>query len=623
MTANEQLQDEAITHALYLQGYTKGTTSKILQLLKRTHNDLVSQLEVQLERLPQNEFNIARIDALLTPVNALIRDAYANVSGELNTELKGLTAYETGYQSQLFQNILPEQVAFITVTGEQAYAAAMARPFQGKLLSEWMAGLDADLAAKVRDAVRMGYVEGQTVGEMVRRIRGTRALSYADGLLDINYRNAETIVRTAISHTASYARDLTYAANDDIVKGIKWLSTLDSRTTPICQVRDGLVYTVKTHKPVGHGYTWLGGPGRAHMNCRSSSTVVLKSWREMGIDADEADASTRASLDGQVPADTTYAQWLKGKGAKLQDEVLGKTRGELFRSGKIELDKFYAKDMRTYTIDELRALNPAAFAKKQYNFTPSENLTAYERKIETDFFNEIRNNEAGLIRDYRKQYGNIVDPDLAKRLNAAFRDDLSLVSAVHEPSSYMAKSIFTDALNTKKRLGDTSPTIFTAGGSGSGKSATMPKAIDALGAKKDGLVLDSVLSNFKSATSKIDEALRIADGDVAIVYTNTPLETAFGFNALRARSVDIPTLSHAHIGASNTIRELQAHYANNPRVKVLIMNNSGLPADVKFGTLSDVPKYDPQQATKNLTAIAQRLLDEGKIDKNKFTLLIK
>lgn len=362
-TANEQLQDQAITHALYLSGYTKGTAAKILKLLKRTHNDLVSQLNVALERMPQSEFNVARIDAILSSVNGLIRSAYADVSNELDVQLKGLATYETGYQAQLFTNILPEQVAFTAITGEQAYAAAMARPFQSRLLKEWMGGLETDLAVKVRDAVRFGFVEGQTTADIVRKIRGTKALNYADGLLDINARNAETIVRTAIGHTASYARDLTYAANDDIIKGIKWLSTLDSRTTPICQMRDGLVYTNETHKPVGHSYPWLGGPGRAHMNCRSSSTVVLKSWKELGIDAEDADVSTRASLDGQVPADTTYAQWLKGKSATLQDEVLGKTRGELFRSGKITLDRFYAKDGRTYTLEELRERDASAFKK--------------------------------------------------------------------------------------------------------------------------------------------------------------------------------------------------------------------------------------------------------------------
>lgn len=37
--------------------------------------------------------------------------------------------------------------------------------------------------------------------------------------------------------------------------------------------------------------------------------------------------------------------------------------------------------------------------------------------------------------------------------------------------------IFKDALERKAAAGDTSPTVFTAGGSGSGKSTTMPGAL--------------------------------------------------------------------------------------------------------------------------------------------------
>jgi hypothetical protein len=33
---------------------------------------------------------------------------------------------------------------------------------------------------------------------------------------------------------------------------------------------------------------------------------VLKTWRELGIDADEVPQTTRASMDGQVPAKQTF-----------------------------------------------------------------------------------------------------------------------------------------------------------------------------------------------------------------------------------------------------------------------------------------------------------------------------
>src|SRR3546814_3657942 len=74
-----------------------------------------------------------------------------------------------------------------------------------------LSGLESAKAAKIRDAIRMGFVEGQTIDEMVRTLRGTKAAGYADGLLEISRRDAAAVVRTAVNHTGNYAREALYA----------------------------------------------------------------------------------------------------------------------------------------------------------------------------------------------------------------------------------------------------------------------------------------------------------------------------------------------------------------------------------------------------------------------------
>lgn len=124
----------------------------------------------------------------------------------------------------------------------------------------------------------------------------------------------------------------------------------------MCRVRDGLLYSATVpHRPQGHTVPWGDGPGRLHFNCRSVSVPVLKSWRELGIDADEAPPGTRASMDGQVPADMTYAQWFARQSAARQDEIVGAKRGELYRAGKLTFDKFTDDKGRWLSLDELRA----------------------------------------------------------------------------------------------------------------------------------------------------------------------------------------------------------------------------------------------------------------------------
>ncbi|MGK0556153.1 ADP-ribosyltransferase [Bordetella bronchiseptica] len=347
------INDATVRHSIDLVRYSNGAVRRIIALLNRVDADLADQLLKAMDRLPASAFTVSRLDDLLKDVRKLNAEAYQQVSGELNTELRDLADAELQYQGELFDSL---GIEYTTrgVTANQVYAGAMARPFQGQLLREWMAGLEEGRARRVRDAVRMGYVEGQTTQQIVQRIRGTRARGYADGLLEIDRRHAEAVVRTAIGHTAGFARDRWYEANDDIIGALGWLSTLDGRTSPMCRLRDGLRYTPDTHKPIGHKVPWGAGPGRLHFCCRSTSVPILKGME------DEPLLGTRAAKGGPVKASTTYAEWLKGQPGSVQDDVLGKSKGALFRSGNLKLDQFYNDKGKTLTLDELKARFPKA-----------------------------------------------------------------------------------------------------------------------------------------------------------------------------------------------------------------------------------------------------------------------
>lgn len=346
-TVNEALQTAAIDHSHDLIRYQNQVVYKVIALLNRTDKDL----EAALLRLPPGAFTVDRLESLLSSVREINSAAYQKIRLELQTELADLVGYELGYQSQLFQNQLPVTLQVATVPVAQVVSATVSRPFQGRLLSEWMAGLEADKAAKIRDAVRIGYVEGQPIADIVRRIKGTKARQYQDGILEITRRNAETIVRTAVSHTANHTRQKFYESNDDLVKGWKFLATMDSRVTVLCASLDGKVF------PIGEGPQ----PPRHH-NCRSTSVPILRSWKELGIDLKEFPEGTRATYDGQVPANLTYGEWLKSKPAAFQDEVLGKTKGKLFRAG-MPIDRFVNRAGDVLTLDDLRRKDAAMFAK--------------------------------------------------------------------------------------------------------------------------------------------------------------------------------------------------------------------------------------------------------------------
>jgi len=160
------------------------------------------------------------------------------------------------------------------------------------------------------------------------------------------------MVRTAINHTVTAAREIYYEQNDDIVKGVQWVSTLDGRTSAICRARDGEVY------PQGKGPR-----PPAHIGCRSATVPVIKSLRELGLDVDDVPESTRASMNGQVSGSETYQTWLKKQPAAFQDDVLGKTKGQLFRKGGVTLDRFVDRNGVELNLDDLQKTEAAAFAK--------------------------------------------------------------------------------------------------------------------------------------------------------------------------------------------------------------------------------------------------------------------
>lgn len=251
----------------------------------------------------------------------------------------------------------------------------------------------------------------------------------------------------------------------------------------------------------------------------------------------------------------------------------------------------------------------------KHGFERSPNLTPKERRIEGTFYAAIRNNEKALIEKYQETNGNIIDPDSVKKLDPRFAKDSSLAAAVHEPSSYLSKVIWKNALEKKAAAGDTSATMFTAGGSGSGKSESEKMARKLLGLKDDALTFDSVLGNFKSATDKINQTLDITKGDVDIVYTNASLDLAVMLNMKRSRTVRLDTQLDAHIKASENIKKLAEHYKDNPRVNFTVVNNNtGDPPYLTEGKLDQVPNYTDRAAMRErMVSFAKKVVSEGRI----------
>ena len=67
---------------------------------------------------------------------------------------------------------------------------------------------------------------------------------------------------------------------------------------------------------------------------------VLKSWRALGIDADDVPDTVRASMDGTVPARMTFEDFFDDQDEEFKKAVLGPSRYELYKQGDLEFSQF-------------------------------------------------------------------------------------------------------------------------------------------------------------------------------------------------------------------------------------------------------------------------------------------
>lgn len=364
MALNDNIADALVGHQIGLQRLSNATVRKIVALLGRVDAQIVERLL----REDLTQLGRSRQAELLADIRRIIDSVYEDATGQLQIELEKLAEYEVEYQADLFRRLLPINFDTVSPGPNQVIAAVNARPFQGKLLREWYRSLNETAQRRVREAIRQGIIEGQTIDQLVRALRGTRANGFADGIIAIDRRNAEAIIRTAVNHTANRAREELYRRNRKLIKGFQMVATLDMRTSARCRAVDNAIAIAdgSSRRDFGNGVRFLadvpsftnGSRPPFHINCRTISVPVVKSLRDV---RGEGDAGARASMNGQVAGDMTYSAWLRRQPVAVQNEVLGVKRAQLFRRGKIDADRFIDRTGREYTLEELRERESAAW----------------------------------------------------------------------------------------------------------------------------------------------------------------------------------------------------------------------------------------------------------------------
>jgi SPP1 gp7 family putative phage head morphogenesis protein len=352
----------AVERSIYFERVKNAQVREIISMLNtEVLPDLLARLEIRLARIQSRGYDSGPITTqrykdMIEGIREILTKGMSLLSEKMRANLYEVAKAEAKSNVTKLSS-MTEEFGFEATLPSAATLRSLVttRPILGKTVREWYKGISKDTENRVVAALRSGIAEGQTVEEMMRTIRGTRDNNYADGLLQTTRRQVESLVRTSANYVSTHAREVTYQENDDIVKGVQIVATLDNRTSPICRARDGEVYPV------------LEGPRPPfHPNCRTTTSPVLKSWKELGIDLKDAPEGVRESLDGGVPASMTYEEWLRKKeltNPGMVNDILGKGRAELWRKDGFTVGDFVDDKGRTLTLDELHEIETGSLKR--------------------------------------------------------------------------------------------------------------------------------------------------------------------------------------------------------------------------------------------------------------------
>jgi SPP1 gp7 family putative phage head morphogenesis protein len=346
---NDDILDRAIRHAHYIERLKNGLGRRVATLLDdHVLTDIAAKIEKRLQRILVRGYDTGpatskRLKDLFAGLGKIIEGGMRPVGKKIKEELLAIAEHEAAWQIDAMKRALPIELEFTLPNPAQLRSIVTARPFEGEVWAKWWRQLSRRAVNGIRRQIQIGMVQGETVSQMTKRVIGTRAAKFRDGECARIRRGARATVRTAVNHVNTQSRETVFAENADIVKGVQIVATLDSKTSEICMAEDGKVYPLNE-----------GPRPPFHWNCRTATTPVLRSWKELGIPVKEAPPAMRASMNGAVPAKTGYEGWLKRQPASVQREALGAGKYDLWKKEGVPLSRFVNDNRRVLTLDEIR-----------------------------------------------------------------------------------------------------------------------------------------------------------------------------------------------------------------------------------------------------------------------------
>jgi len=358
-TINERVDQAMTKHDLDLLRYQNGQIKDALTTISNLQVEIIAEIK---RAEPKSKRDL---ELLLDTVDGAIDRTYAAMAMESIEALAEFAVVESQavstisarvFRAPIAPKILPKSVAL-----EIVETALAPNDRLGTTIRERWDRQRMGLKGNVKDGLNYAIENNQTLDDMLRIIRGNRAMQFRDGVVFKSKAGAETLIRTATDTVTNAARLATYKRNSDTISGIQANAVLDSRTTVLCRTRNGYAWHLETGRPFRGTPISFPGPPPWHFNCRTTLSPIFKSLEALQsvldpeLNEEIVKRGETFPIDGKPAAMPSFQKTFDAMGEQERRRILGPGRLRLYDEGKITLKDLLDQQGRALTLKELRA----------------------------------------------------------------------------------------------------------------------------------------------------------------------------------------------------------------------------------------------------------------------------
>ena len=234
----------------------------------------------------------------------------------------------------------------------------------------------------------------------------------------------------------------------------------------------------------------------------------------------------------------------------------------------------------------------------------------------------------GVLQRYQEKYGTNFDLDDAREMFADYNQSPETRSrygsAVHNPSGRIIDELFERKLAEPVLPGTNPRAVFTAGGSGSGKSSArgLSRAMD-----DADFVFDSTMANHEFSREAIQRTLDSGrDVNVSYVYRD-PVDAFINGVIPRAaesgRIVPIEVFTNIHQKVGPSVRKIADEFGDDPRFSMDVVDNSRGKDNAALTTLDQLPQPSFDNLTETLYSSLHEAYNRGDVPQHVYDAFLR